>query len=325
MILSGHFLTHSFKPDLTFKVYYSLEPACIDGVDIFFLISGWFGINFSMKSLLRMVLIVVCFGLLSMLALVAVGSPIPINDAIHFMAMPIGQSKFWFVMVYVLLMILAPVLNVGLKALDNRQLTILVVMLSVLNMYDCWGGGNYTNVNGYTISQAIWLYILAHWLRRNEAVFGGINRNWYLAAFVVIVGVMSAIIAPFRLYSLLLYNSPPVVISSVALLLYFSQLSFQSSWINRLATAAFGCYLLQDGFFGREFLYEWVRGIRLQFIAWFPQWEAIVLVILTVVALIAAIWAVSHLMMPLINCLTGFIYNHISCYCKRVVGDPKSH
>lgn len=323
MILCGHFLYHPFREHVPFAVFYGIEPLFIDGVDIFFLISGWFGIRFSMKSLYRFIVMVAGFIAINIAGLYIIGEPMSLRQIVPLLLFPIGQSRYWFVMVYMLLMILAPLLNAGIKAMGSRNFAVMLIILTVLNLWDCWIGGNYTNINGYNISQAIWLYCLSYWLRRKSEFFDKIKKEFYLIGFFAIIALMTAsmLITHFRIP--LLYNSPFVVFSSVSLLLYFSRLKIKSAGINRLATAVFGCYLLQDGFIGHIWGYEAVREYGFALIHHYSLWEGIGLLLLTLSGIIILIWILSYIITTGLNRFSDITYIPLARRVKKLLHAEK--
>lgn len=312
MILCGHFLTHSLKKDIPFSIYYSLEPLFIDGVNLFFLISGWFGMRLSVKSFVNLLTTVFCFTIIGMLPLcfISPGS-IGLEEWMGMVILPVSKSKFWFVMVYMVLLVLSPLLNGGLKSINNRKLTRVVLILTAINIWDCWYGGNYTNVNGYTLSQGIWMYVLANWLHRNQQVFDKIDRKCYILLFVLITIATGLIIIITKKADLLHYNSPLVIASSLVLFLYFTQINFKSKRVNLIATAAFGCYMLQDGYFGRGFLYGEVRNYCREVLVSKSEWSSICMIVLAVLGLVISIWILSLILTPIVNKISAKLTNQI--------------
>ena len=210
-------------------------------------------------------------------------------------------------MVYMALMIVAPLLNEGIRHLPLRSLSFLVLTLFLFNCYGCWYGNNYVSFNGYTIMQAIFLYILAAWLRLISGRTERVPRLVWLASFVGLTA-LDCVIGYFTRFSELFdYNAPLVVLASVSLFLYFSRISFRNGVVNAIATASFGCYLLQDGYAGRQLLYPAIRRLYLFLFDTYASPAAVTLITLAIVASVSVIWIASILLTPIATRLYSLI------------------
>ena len=312
MIVLGHFLTHAIKANIGLGSYFALESIFVDGVNLFFLISGWFTVKFSIKSFVRLLVVVMCFTTVALIALIVAGVQPDYESYVKSLILPVSGNSYWFVMVYMVLMVLAPLLNAGLSNLSSTQLSRLVVMFSAVNIFSCWFGGNYTNVNGYTIMQAIWMYMLAYWFRLHSHGISRINRNWYLAIFILVSLISSIHNYYYQHHSFIYYNSPYTVISSLSLFLYFTQLNFRNVAVNYIAKAAFGCYLLQDGMFGFKYMYWAVRNLYTEFLNAYGITYGKILTGAVIFVIFILIWLSSMLLTPLINRLGTYLGMKVS-------------
>lgn len=308
MILCGHFLVHSFSRAVPRSMFCMLEPIFIYGVNLFFLISGWFGIRFSVRSFVRLAVITAFFSMVSVGLLALCGVDVVWWEIRNRFIWPISWSRYWFIMVYAMLMVLAPILNGGLRAMSRRQVGMIVILLTIYNIYGGFFGGNYTNVNGFTIAQAVWLYITAHWLRLHSDSIAHVSRYWYLGLYIIVTGMQVLLPVLFKAdVHWLVYNNPFVVAGAVALFLYFTQLRFRSYAVNSIAPAAFGCYMLQDGLFGHEYLYWTVynaySGVFKESGAVAGLLDALPMCL----AIVAAIWCASLVLTPIAEWLARWV------------------
>ena len=308
MIVCGHFITHGIKLlKANQALYFCLEPWMICGVNLFFLISGWFGIRLSLRSLVRLVSTTAFFIAVSLLILFLFGADFPKGALTDLIFFPVSRGRYWFIMVYMALMIVAPLLNEGIRHLPLRSLSFLVLTLFLFNCYGCWYGNNYVSFNGYTIMQAIFLYILAAWLRLISGRTERVPRIVWLASFVGLTA-LDCVIGYFTRFSELFdYNAPLVVLASVSLFLYFSRISFRNGVVNAIATASFGCYLLQDGYAGRQLLYPAIRRLYLYLFDTYATPAAVTLIVLAIIASVLAIWIASILLTPIATRLYSLI------------------
>lgn len=327
MILFGHFMVHSFGHIVPKEVFCEVESVFIYGVNLFFLISGWFGIRFSVRSFVRLAVTTAFFSMVSVGLLAICGIDVVWWEIRNRVLWPIGWSKYWFIMVYAMLMVLSPVLNGGLRAMSRKQIGVIVGLLTVYNIYGGFFGTNYTNVNGYTTSQAIWLYITARWLRLHETSIARIGRYRYLAAYVVITATLM-LLPVFRKPDVtwLCYNSPFVFLGSLSLFLFFTQLRFRSIGINSLAPAALGCYMLEDGLFGHMYLYRTVAAAYKGVIAEQGAISGLLAALPTCVAIVVGIWCASLVLTPFADCLSrgvNYLVGKAAGICNRLLDRVK--
>lgn len=221
------------------------ESICIVGVNCFTMISGYFGIRLTSKSV---------FSYLFQCAFYAVG--------IYSLAMilrpescswrgwaeswlVLSHTDLWYVPAYFLLMLLSPFINAGLDKLSRQRYSILLAVLAAYNIWcGWWWHGNF-NPTGYTIMQLILMYIAGGYIHRyvHDDCLCHV-RLWVACGFVVsalAVSVSAVYLHPLQAFA---YNSPFVMAESIFLFLLLSTIRFQSRVINRMARGAFAVYLI---------------------------------------------------------------------------------
>lgn len=172
---------------------------------------------------------------------------------------PISKSPYWFIKVYLGLMLMSPIINKGLDTLSLKHIRLIMVLLTIFTVYSCGIGHNICNNNGYTLGQGIYLYCLAHWLKLEN--LNHRIRGWqYIIIAIILSCVSSYLFWSTKLYSVPAYNGFFTVTISILLFLFFENLKLKSNLINKIASAALGCYLLQDGILGGE-IYKWQEHI----------------------------------------------------------------
>lgn len=66
MIIIGHFMVHAIFRDIPdSRVHHFLTPFFICGVNLFFLLSGYFKIRLSLSSIFRLIVLIISFRLVS--------------------------------------------------------------------------------------------------------------------------------------------------------------------------------------------------------------------------------------------------------------------
>ena len=165
----------------------------------------------------------------------------------------VSKTVNWFFPVYFCLMLVSPLLNKAVNALDLKNLRRAVVILFLLNCVSGYFLHN-ENVSGYNAYQFFFLYILGSWIRKDTAVRSR-NTGFYLALFVLASLIVSALAAgilhftDWSLRSLFYYNNPLIVIASAALFIVFTKLDFKSHGVNLLASTVVATLFTQHIFF----------------------------------------------------------------------------
>lgn len=261
MIVIHHFISHAIGIGCIKQVYLVINPFVYGGVNLFFLISGYFLVRFSLKNLARLIFIVAFFGLINIIpfAIFPIG-PNP-SSIIRRMFFPIAYSSYWFLQIYLALMIVSPILNIGLKSLSNRVLLEFILIFSVFTFYSCFIGRNMTNPDGYSLGQALYLYTLGYCISRNMKNLSKISSQKYFLVAILTIIIISYISSFIQNIRFMEYNSPLMVVASTMILIGFARMDFSSKVVNSIASASLGVYLLQDGYLGFNFLYAWMNEI----------------------------------------------------------------
>jgi hypothetical protein len=156
-------------------------------------------------------------------------------------------------------MISAPIVNAGLKSLPKQRLlyTMLVFIACAVYMR-----GDYFS---YTYLNALVFYCLGYTLRTLNIASYFSKRVLLLLYFLIclVAAGVSYFCAPYSETFFFRYTNIFTLTSAVVLYLYFSKLEFRSQVVNNIATAALGCYLLQDGRFGQYYLYDFQHSFFL--------------------------------------------------------------
>ena len=235
-------------------------PACtIVCVNLFVLISGWFGIKHNKKSFLNLTFQVIFFLLITLPFAFLNRNEVSSNEIFSFLLLE-DYDNWWFVKSYFLLYLLSPVLNSFTEKSTEKEMRI--VLCGFYCFMFSWGWlipGVKWFYNGYSTISFMGLYLLARYCNLYANKISFLSKNKCLLGYVFItllLAVSSYLIVilmngPTKnvVHMLYDYNSPFVVVSSLFLFLYFSKLSFQSRMINRIARSVFAVYLFHTSKF----------------------------------------------------------------------------
>lgn len=308
MILIHHFLLFSFKTEpFTDKLFNVVNPFFYCGVNIFFLISGYFGIKLKLQKVIRFVLIILVFNLINIIAELAVGIHISVFGIIPNFIWPISNSPYWFIKVYFLLMLSAPIINSALDSMDHRKLGLTILAFTIALIWMKGNLGNHSYLNAafmYCIGGYISRYDIATRLSKKmlAIMFFSICIVWGIAS----TKLPAVLGAPF-----LDYDNFFVVSATLSISLLFTKFHFNSNLVNRIAACALGCYLLQDGRFGKSYFYE-LQGR-------FIDSHSIAATIVMFIVCFVGFWLVSYLITTFINVWVGRLSAKLASFVKRVI------
>lgn len=237
-----------------------VEAFSIVGVNCFTMISGYFGVRLRWRSVASYLFQCLFYsvGIFLMFALVKWAI-----DAHGFFTwrkfaesfMVLSHNNLWYVPAYFMLMLLAPFLNAafapretdaagvqGSMAVSSRTLLMAIGVFTAINLWCGWWWAGKFNPTGYTVIQLINVYMIARWIGYAKWHAG----RWWQWACVYLISV-AAIYVSARLMpgvKAFAYNSPFVMLASVALFMTFLHLRIDSRWVLRLASGAFAVYLI---------------------------------------------------------------------------------
>lgn len=230
-----------------------VESLSIIGVNLFVMISGYFGIRLTPKRLTAYIGMCLFYSLGIYVLWLALSAKVvfTVKGALDALLV-FSHGDLWFVRDYLFLMLLAPLINAGLDALDRRSLNTLMISLVVINCYFGWWNGGIVNPTGYCLMQLISVYILGYWLR-------GIRLSMLYSAAIWLSGYALTIIMAMYMPSTktYAYNSPAVIAASVGVFMLFANLRICSRAINGVARHTFAVYLIhKDPYVWRMLKYD---------------------------------------------------------------------
>lgn len=252
------------------------EALCIPAVNAYVLITGYFlsASHLRLRRIAALLAEIWFYTLLIPPALKLLGIPLSGNDAwtVWSWLFPVSMESYWFMTAYVLLCLLAPFLNAGLRTLTKRQLGILIGMLLVFySVLPSLSPVRMTTDRfGYDFGWFIVLYLTAGYLRR----FGsGLLENPRFAATLYFAGAGGIWLLSLLLHdiawkkgALLYYADVPFhynfvlcLAAAVGLFSWFGALRIPEGratvWIRRIAPLTLGVYLIHEN---REIRDRWL-------------------------------------------------------------------
>ena len=225
------------------------EQACIIGVNLFILISGWFGIRASGKGLLSLLFQVAFYAVC--IALVFRLTGLELTGGVKDVLIACTGMSYWFIPSYLVLYVLSPALNAFTESAPRKTfILLLVTYFAVQFIYGRFGDQAHFQA-GYSTLSFIGLYLLARFCRKYPARW---STQSVVANMAIWLGITLAV-SVFNHFtgegtplggqhSTFDYNHPAVIAASLFFFLAFTRMDFRSKAVNWLATGAFAIYVI---------------------------------------------------------------------------------
>lgn len=225
------------------------EAFSIIGVNVFVLITGFFSTTPKLKSMLNLCFIVVFYGLIRLAVHLATG-------AFHFSSLLFFSMQNWFILSYIGLVLLTPVLNAFVGSCSKSQLLKQIVMLLCLEFIaDFLPGFDFNFHNGYSVLSFVILYLigryikiygLPQWVEKNSApLYVALSLTLFAGA----CAILGLHLPKLALYHWFFYSNPLVIASSICFFMMFASAKERNSKaINHMAKSCLAVLLLHVPF-----------------------------------------------------------------------------
>ena len=263
----------------------AIESFSIVAVDVFVLISGWYGIQFKKRRLAAFLFQIWFFTFVLYFVSLYFDPELPPTPrfAAHLMIM----DPYWFARSYLLLYLLSPVLNKVIEYLHYRcakwnegtpLLVVIVLYALVQSIFGWYGSSPLWGTEGNSVFTFIFIYFVGRWLR----LYG--HRITHLPHWVyALTYFILCLLIAFLGGTAILHNnvdacffwykntSLPVIVAAISLFFFFQRFSFRSSRINKLAASCFAVYLFNCS----PSLFELYKGLSNYFLTLSSQQQVL--------------------------------------------------
>lgn len=294
----------------------ALNSVVVTGVSLFVMITGWFGVRRVWQPLLRLVIVCAVFGAAAYgLATYALPSlfeaaSIPVKATAPDFLSSLKFTNWWFIVHYLMLLLIAPLLERALDKVTRRNMEHILLCLLVFNLLFGFAWG-YVNASGYNVIQFVLLYLLARYLRlfADAPLVRFVRRYAWMVIAVCAAAITMLFLAdkgawqPRRMPMVWNYNCPLVILEAVTIFSLFtkrkgekepkSQTSSLKPQINFVARFVLGVYLLQSA--------PAIVPFRNALGSTAYEYAGYAGVVVTVVLIATGCWLVSWLILSLLN------------------------
>lgn len=245
-------------------------------VEIFMLITGYFGTRFSVTKVAGLIyqMIFCVMVITAVYVLLGKGG----NRMYDFMFW-----GYWFVNAYIGVVIFSPIVNVAIEKISKRQFELFLISFYVIfgiGEYACglFGGGL---LKGYSIIWFLYMYMFGRYLRMYTPK---ISTAWLLVVFIG--SLMASTLLLFTTLGYADFVNPFMILQSASFLLLFTRFNFKSKTVNYIASSTLMVYLVSMHPCYAETFKEHIRAM-------YDPSGSTVLFILKILAYCAAVFAVS--------------------------------
>lgn len=227
---------------------------CNIGVSCFCLISGYFGIKFSMKKFLKMEIMMIMLSLLETVVLYFVFPQemqgAALLEQLAKSLFPFVSRKYWFYSCYVCIFIFSGFIEKLISALDKKEMKRLVLLLLlVFSVFPTMFYFEIMQDAGKGLVQMFMLYLVGRYIRLYRDVkVDKLNAVVALGALWAVntISIMNPLTIGSITHSLCRDNSITNIAMAVILLYIFKDIDFSSKWVNKFTANMFAVFALEN-------------------------------------------------------------------------------
>lgn len=243
-----------------------IEAFAIVAVNVFVLISGWFGIKFRWSSLFKLLFQCAFF----FFGIYFIGRICNLTQISFFkgiyMCLMMSENA-WFIKCYIGMYIFAPVMNSFIANSSEKQIkTFLLLFFVFQSIYGWISNGAAFIKDGYSAFSFMGLYILARYIAIYRPLWskGSIYKDFIM--YIILSTATATGIITFLYFGnfyhiiFLKYCSIFIICAALFLLLAFSKLSFYNKFVNWIAASCLAVYLFHFILFA-QIMRPWIQNI----------------------------------------------------------------
>ena len=251
----GGLLSHVTSGTFNYYLSHFLESFCIIAVNVFIIITGYFSFNKSAintSKVIRLFLIMVFWGIV--LSIVTTLFLKPQSITLNTLKQMINASLTqWFVIIYCILYLLIPYINIIINKISKHNFEILLLICTFF-FYILPTISNLTiKDGGYGITNFICLYLFGAYIHKYHNQNIPIIKSTFIFLSMSILTTCFSFIAGRAWAYCTIFN----LIASIAFFEIFKSINVKQSYvINKLATYTFSVYLIDVNMPFNSFLYQ---------------------------------------------------------------------
>lgn len=251
MVFTCHFLSNGILFNVEFGSFNTIAARGIEAVsivciNIFILVSGYFGIKskgINTRRKINMLIMVAFFSVISYVYYAFRKNNFSISGLLTSFA-PYFVGGYWFIRVYLILVLISPFLNLCLSKLNSKAYLYLVIICYILFSVLPSFCKAFKNSDGYDIIHFAFIYSVGGYIRLHLSK----KPNVFLS--IVFFGLFAIATCAFSIWGDGLgywaYDFITVIPESVFLFLAFEQFQFSSKFISFIAQSSLAVFVLEN-------------------------------------------------------------------------------
>ncbi len=250
MIVYYHIILFFVEPIDSNPVYKAIQIPLHIGVILFVLISGYFGINPSIRGFFKILFVVAVYYLpLRLWYVYHMGmGGMAMLDSFHILS----KTPYWFVRTYLCLYLISPMLNKCLKDISFRVRLYYIFAFTIIAVYLGMMQCDITLIDGKNLANFMLIYIIGNTIRVEQNRIDRISKWCFLGVYFVLNVVIISLYLFYYNTNLSVYvwdwsfpyYSPFLLINSVMFFVPFTRFNIKSEAINYVATSVFSIYII---------------------------------------------------------------------------------
>ena len=279
------------------------------GVVCFVLISGYWGIKFSLAKFLRIFILCSCYSVLLYTVYVLLN---PAAFSMKLLLVSVLPIQWWYIPVYFCLYLLSPLLQPALQAASTEKKLLYIVLFGAVS----FGLGVFIPdlVNGKNPVNFCFIYCIGDFIRHNlphkfslrQTLLAYLLLNLGLLPLIALTNHSHLIRDIFFHKIFFSYNGLGLLLNAGLFFSLFSLLVIKSKLINWVAGSVLPVYLLHENNYLSPYLYGFVKHLQSPAHSWLLF--ALGLVGSTLAIFVACV-AMDKLLRPLITLLENLVVN----------------
>lgn len=276
----------------------ALQTLSLYGVNLFVLITGYFMVGrtkVSVRKVVVLLLDVAVYGLVMYGISIAIGvNTFSLSDTLK-AALPILAGYRWFILAYIVLYLLSPLINSALLHISKKSFMVFLAIYFVLfSVWPTFLPNPPLDDYGYSFHHLIFIYLIGGYIK---LYVKDVKVTKWTSVFIV------SFLCTFILYCIPnitfpiignayatrdSYNSVFVIMATVAIFMLFSKLKFQNKAINIFASSAFAVFLIHGDYNMMDYIFNNIFhiGIFYEYKLWIIPYLLCIIAIYLICAVI---------------------------------------
>ena len=267
-IVTYHIIAKTTMGEYVSSPYLSMVTMPLHiGVICFLLITGYYGVELSLKKIVNLGGVTIFYNVLVYLVY-----SIIVED---FSLLRFGASFFpiclnpdlWFIRTYILFLLCTPVINYWLKNTTKEIRLLTLVSLAFMSLYVGCFGNDDSFQEGKNVVNFCFLYVVGNELHQREFI-----KDFKMSSLLFSYVVLNVVVClatyfltntsffPFFKELVWYYDSPLLILNAVLLFMVFEQIKVQSIVLNNIAKSVFPIYLIHANLYTGRVLWPYVNS-----------------------------------------------------------------